>query len=227
MKVAVIGRGKTGQAVIDALPDHEIHAIYSSQNPVTVSGLQGADIAIVFVDGAVLNQIIDVLLVSGIPVICGTTGYAWPDNWGERLCQAKRTWIWGSNFSLGIQVIRRCIHVLSQAKQMMPDAAYSIHEVHHTQKKDAPSGTAFSMQGWLNQPCEITADREGDVKGYHELTLKTASEEITLSHNALNRQVFAEGALWAARYLVTQQDQLSPGMYEFSDIIDQVFKEAV
>ncbi len=82
----------------------------------------------------------------------------------------------------------------------------------------------MSWKEWLNKEAEITSDREGDVKGIHELTLKTATEEITLRHKALDRALFAEGAIWAAKQLINNSS-IETGICNFGQLFDQVMKE--
>jgi 4-hydroxy-tetrahydrodipicolinate reductase len=95
--------------------------------------------------------------------------------------------------------------------------------VHHIHKKDAPSGTALSWKEWLNKEAEITSAREGDVNGIHELTVSTANERITLKHDALDRALFAEGAIWAAEQLIKNQN-LTNGIYTFGQLFDFITK---
>ncbi|HBQ58314.1 MAG TPA: hypothetical protein DD671_01445, partial [Balneolaceae bacterium] len=96
--------------------------------------------------------------------------------------------------------------------------------VHHVHKKDAPSGTALSWKEWLDKEAEVTSAREGDVKGIHELTVKTGTEEITLKHKALDRALFAEGAIWAAKQMVENQD-VENGVHAFGQLFDQIIME--
>lgn len=224
MKIAVIGRGKTGQAVCDSLPAGQIQAVFSTENPVRVDQLKMADLAIVFVPGNSMPALIPTLLEAGIPVVCGATGFDWPQDFSERIQAAHTRWVIASNFSLGMSLVRRCIKLLSSSAQILPDPRFSIHETHHVHKQDKPSGTALSWHKWLSQPCDITADRQGDVKGIHQLTIATDSEKIILKHEALDRKLFAEGAIWAAKYLLSEPGQSLPaGLHLFDDLIDQLF----
>ncbi len=223
MKVAIIGRGKTGQAVIDYLPETQVSGVYSRENPVTVAALQAADVAIVFVPGAAMDALIPILLAAEIPVICGATGIDWPAALSEQMAAVQTRWIMASNFSLGMSLMRRCIKLLGRASQILPNPDFHIHEVHHVHKQDTPSGTALSWQQWLNQPCEVTAEREGDVKGVHVLTVETPAERMTLKHESLDRQLFAQGAVWAAHYVLSKAGHsLAPGMHYFDEIIDEL-----
>lgn len=80
MRVAIVGNGKTGAAVERLLPQHEISGVYDSKNVLTTDALQNADVAIVFVNAKVLQELLPILLEANIPVVCGTTGYDWDQN---------------------------------------------------------------------------------------------------------------------------------------------------
>ena len=103
----------------------------------------------------------------------------------------------------------------------MKDPVFKIHEVHHIHKKDAPSGTALSWKEWLAKDAEVTSAREGDINGIHELTVTTETEEITLKHNALDRSLFAEGAIWAVEQLMNEQ-KLTNGVVTFGQLFDLI-----
>ena len=215
MKVAVIGRGKTGSAVIECLGKDAIHDVYHSQNPVTIDGLKGADVAIVFVPGAHFKSAFRVLETADIPVVSGVSGFTWPEGWQARL---TKPWIRSLNFSLAMYFIRHCLGTLGKITRVLPEAQFALSETHHVKKLDAPSGTALYWRDWLGHDGEIVAKREGDVKGFHELMVELPFETITLNHKAKDRQLFAQGAIWAARYLC--EHNLPPKAYDFYQILD-------
>lgn len=223
MKVAVIGTGKTGGKVVELLGD-ELAEAFDEYNQPTVEKLQKADAAIIFVPGDAVPDIIDIVIESGIPAAWGSTGYEWPADLEDRVKSKNSKWVLASNFSLGMNIIRKSIEAISAGSNILEDPEFHIHEVHHVHKKDAPSGTALSWKEWLNKEAEVTSAREGDVKGIHELTLKTNTEEITLKHKALDRALFAEGAIWAARQLVSNS-KIKKGICTFGQLFDQVMEE--
>lgn len=223
MNIAVIGTGKTGGKVVELLGE-ECVAAFDSQNPPTVEKLRKADAAIIFVPGDAVPDIIDVVLEAGIPAAWGSTGNDWPKEMEQKVKAKNTRWLQATNFSLGMNIIRKSIEAISAGSDILKDPEFHIHEVHHTDKKDAPSGTALSWKEWLDKEAEVTSAREGDVKGIHELTLKTATEEITLKHKALDRALFAEGAIWAARQLVNNS-KMEDGICTFGQLFDQVMKE--
>jgi len=221
MKTAVIGTGKTGSRVVELLGS-ELSEAFDQDNPPTSKKLKESDVAIIFVPGSAVPEIISEVEESGIPAVWGSTGYDWSDDLDKNLKDKGLRWIIASNFSLGMNIIRKCIQAISKGSEILPDPEFSIHEVHHLHKQDAPSGTALSWKEWLNKDADISSERKGDVKGIHQLEMKTEFESIFLQHQALDRAVFASGAIWAARRLLEQPNL--KGLFTFAEIFDQAFK---
>lgn len=221
MKVAVIGRGKTGTSVINRLGDAQVQGVYSSENPATLDKLAGADVAIIFVAAPVFEQtdLFDVLLEAKMPVVCATTGFEWTDERKAKIEQAGASWIVANNFSLSMVLIKKCLATLGQMQGLVDNADFNIHEVHHIHKLDSPSGTAVSWKEWLGVDCDITADRVEDVNGIHEMTVTTPLETITLKHHAHSRDLFAQGAIWAAKQLLASD--LTPGLSAFDAWVEK------
>ena len=113
---------------------------------------------------------------------------------------------------------------LNQATELFKDYNYKIHEVHHTKKLDAPSGTALSWNNWIEDKATITHERKGDVVGDHLISFCSPFEQIDLRHQALDRKIFAQGALWAAHYLVKNNQKLQPGVHLFEDITEKILR---
>jgi len=225
MIIALIGAGKTGSHVIRLAGEDRV-ITFDENNKPTAEKLAEADVAIVFVPGDAAGELIEPVLASGIPAVWGTTGYPWPKDLSDRVKVNGVRWIVAANFSLGMNLIRKCLEVLGQGSQFLQDPEYHIHEVHHIHKKDAPSGTALKWEEWLGREgVHISSSREGDVRGVHSLHVKTPYESIFLKHEAHDRALFAEGALWAARFLVNQPD-IMPGLYTFESIIDLAFSNS-
>ncbi|AJI45792.1 dihydrodipicolinate reductase [Francisella tularensis subsp. novicida] len=200
MRVAIVGNGKTGTAVSGLLSQDQISGIYDSKNVLTIEALQNADVAIVFVNAKILQELLPILLETNTPVICGTTGYDWEQNFISYINQNQKTWIVANNFSLSMVVVKNILASLGQLNQLHENADYSITEKHHVQKVDTPSGTAVSWRNWLNiGDVSIESIREGDIKGQHQLKVNTHHETIEFKHTAHDRSLFAEGAIWAAR----------------------------
>ena len=224
MKISVIGTGKTGGKVVELLGDNLAYA-FDENTPPTPEKLKESDAVIIFVPGDAVGNIIDMVIESGTPAAWGSTGYSWPEDLDAKIKAQNSKWVLATNFSLGMNIIRQAIKTISAGAGILNEPKFHIHEVHHIHKKDAPSGTALSWKEWLDKEVEVTSAREGDVNGIHELTVRTAHEEITLKHDALDRSIFAEGAIWAAEQLVNNLT-LSNGVHTFGELFDQVMKES-
>ena len=227
MKIALIGYGRMGQA-IEALAlerNHEVVAKITDENPETLHKLKdlGAEVAIEFTQPEAAVGNLKACFKQGIPVASGTTG--WLAHWDEVVadCKAKNgTFLYASNFSIGVNLFFKVNSFL--AKLMQPQQRYdvAVEEVHHTGKKDAPSGTAITLaegilkqldrkNDWAYPPqkdddkLNISAIRQDPAPGTHTITYSSEIDTITLTHEAHSRQGFAMGALLAAEWLPSQQ----------------------
>jgi len=223
MKISVIGTGKTGSKVVEMLGDNLAFA-FDESNPPTLEKLKKSDGVIIFVPGDAVADIFDLVLESGVPAAWGSTGFNWPEDLDEQVKEANTKWVLATNFSLGMNIIRNAIKAISAGSEILKDPIFKIHEVHHVHKKDAPSGTALSWKDWLNKDAEVASAREGDVNGIHELTVKTNTEEITLRHDALDRGLFAEGAIWATEQLINEK-KLTNGVTTFGQMFDLIMNQ--
>jgi 4-hydroxy-tetrahydrodipicolinate reductase len=214
MRIAVIGHGKMGQAVIALAGErgHTVHTVVQrTENPdgkaLTKERLDGADVAVEFTrpDAAIKN--LERLSQLGIPTVTGTTG------WTEQLPRVSALFLQrggallhAANFSIAVHLFFRAARELARAFRGRPEFTVTIREEHHQSKLDAPSGTALLLQRqlWAEEPGRrfpISSIRAGDALGSHTLSYEGQHETVTLSHVALSRQVFAAGALSAAEWL--------------------------
>lgn len=216
-KIALLGKGKTGSKVLELCSAGV--TVFDRSHPPTFEGLRGHDVIISFLPGEAFETLIPLLLETKIPVVTGSTGLKWPVDFHQTLKARGVTWIHATNFSLGVLVVKQLIQRLNEVSHLFKDKKLSIHEVHHTKKLDAPSGTALSMQEWLAGECDITSERTGDVVGLHTLTLETPSEVIRIEHEARNRTLFADGALWAADFVTKQP--IGPGLHSFQSVVER------
>lgn len=217
MRVALLGSGKTGSKVAGLHPDT---TSFTTSNPVSVSALKDVDVVISFLPGPVFLEHIDLLIASKLPVVTGSTGFEWPGNIYSQLQEQKLQWIRSHNFSLGMNVVRAMIRSMSKLGELFDQGEFTIHDIHHIHKKDAPSGTALSWRDWLGVDAKITAQRKGDVVGYHHLMFDSDDEKITLIHEAKDRSIFARGALWAAQLL--HEKRLSEcGLLDFNEVVKE------
>jgi len=223
MKAAIIGTGKTGSKVVELLKDSD-PGIFNTACPPTLEKLKKFEVIITFVPGHAFLELSDLLIKSNIPVVSGATGFDWPANLSQKLLCKKLRWVHSNNFALGMNLVHAMIFNLKNATKLFDNYNYTLHEIHHTQKKDTPSGTSKMWQSWLGENVKITSERIGDVVGNHSLTLNTDFELITIKHEALDRKIFAQGAIWAAHELLTHQN-LEYGLLDFTRLVQQKLNE--
>jgi 4-hydroxy-tetrahydrodipicolinate reductase len=220
MKIALLGKGKTG-SFVSKLHSGEI-TIFDSKSEISCESLNSHDVIVSFLPGEAFLNLIPILVECNIPVVTGSTGFDWPSDINATLEEKQIPWIYGHNFSLGMNIVKEMIERLERAKSLFENFQLYIHEVHHTKKVDAPSGTALSWDKWIGGDSNITSERIGDVVGDHRITFDTADEKIELSHHAKDRSIFARGALWAANFLHT--NKTNPGLHQFNEVIAKEIK---
>ncbi|NBW27083.1 MAG: 4-hydroxy-tetrahydrodipicolinate reductase [Flavobacteriaceae bacterium] len=231
MKIALLGYGKMGQVIekIALLRGHEIVVRKSIGD--SFDGLENATVAIEFSapDAAVEN--ISAALNLGIPVISGTTGWLHDYDKMVQLCNEKNSaFISSSNFSLGVNIFFELNAYLAKIMSKFEDYKVGIEEIHHTQKLDAPSGTAISLakgviensdyNSWtLENPKSddilIDAKRIENVPGTHTVSYNSNVDLIEIKHLAHNREGFALGAVIAAEWIVGKH-----GVYTMKDVLE-------
>lgn len=221
MKIALLGYGKMGKTIEKLAEEkgHQIVARISSNSD--FSELQKADVAIDFSipEAAVKN--IDTCFELGIPVVSGTTG--WLEHFDEvlNICQSRNgSFIYASNFSVGVNLFFELNKKLAEMMSKHKGYSVDIEEIHHTQKLDAPSGTAISLAkdiikksdytGWKldNAPqneIPIHALRIEDVKGAHTVSYRSEIDTLSIKHEAHSREGFALGAILAAEWLLDKK----------------------
>jgi 4-hydroxy-tetrahydrodipicolinate reductase len=153
-------------------------------------------------------------------MVVGTTGwYGEIDRIKQEVEQAGTGFVFGSNFSYGVNLFFQIVRAAAPALQH--GYAGHITETHHVHKKDAPSGTAIALQRIVEQASGIRADissvREGDVPGIHTLELSSAGDRMVLTHEVKSRRTFAEGAVLAAEWIAGKT-----GFYDFKDIFGEL-----
>ena len=240
MKIALLGYGKMGQVIerIALERGHEIVLKKDENN--TFDGLSNADVAIDFsVPTAAVSNISN-CFQANVPVISGTTG--WLENYDEvaALCHEKKgAFISSSNFSLGVNIFFEVNEYLAKIMSKFDSYNVSMEEIHHTQKLDAPSGTAISLakgiienssyNNWtlekhetdhtsdskLEKQIHIEAKRIGTVPGTHTVTYNSSVDAIEIKHTAHNREGFALGAVIAAEWIVGKQ-----GIFTMKDVLE-------
>ncbi|MFM7895148.1 MAG: 4-hydroxy-tetrahydrodipicolinate reductase [Flavobacterium sp.] len=230
MKIALLGYGKMGKVIerIALERGHEI-VLKKDQNN-TFEGLSIADVAIDFSvpDSAVTN--ISECLNNGIPVISGTTGWLADYPKMVQLCEEKNgSFIYASNFSLGVNVFFELNEYLAKMMANLKQYNVSMEEIHHTQKLDAPSGTAITLAegvikhtdyaNWtletpISNEIHIEAKRIENVPGTHSIFYDSEVDQIEIKHTAHSREGFALGAVVAAEWLVGKK-----GVFNMKDVL--------
>jgi 4-hydroxy-tetrahydrodipicolinate reductase len=222
MNILVLGRGKTGSLVAEVarVCGHHVNVLGAADNPgagaLTAAKLAGVDVVIDFTMPNVVLEHIEACVGAGKNIVVGTTGW-----YGElprirgMVEKSGVGLLYGANFSIGVNLFFEIAR--SAAAALQHQYFGQIFERHHTQKKDAPSGTAVMLQGIVQDAAgtevEITSFREGDVVGMHELVLDSPSDTIYLCHDAKSRRGFAEGAVRGAEWLVGKK-----GFFDFKDV---------
>jgi 4-hydroxy-tetrahydrodipicolinate reductase len=234
MKIALIGYGKMGktiESIIAKNPLHEIVLTISEDNlhECTIENLLKADVAIEFTQPGAAFANINLCMDAGIPVVVGTTAWLGQLPMVQQRCAEEgASCLVASNFSIGVNLF---FELNKRLAILMKDySAYqvSMEEIHHTEKKDAPSGTAVTLandilpildksswvlgEGNIDQ-LPISAKREKDVPGTHTVTYTSSEDTIEITHQAHNREGFAKGAILAAEWIIGKK-----GYFEMKDI---------
>ena len=223
-RIAILGMGKMGREVDGLAKERGIDVVARldvaemRDRAAAKASLGRAQVAVEFTtpDAAVSN--IDLCLEANVPVVVGTTGwYGELDQVRERVQKKNGGLLWAPNFSLGVALAKAlCIRAGELLRGM---EGYDVHisETHHTQKKDAPSGTALMLRdalGALGQEVPITSVRTGDVPGHHEVAIDSTYDTVVVSHDVRSRRVFADGALRAALWLRGRK-----GVFTMDDVL--------
>ena len=230
MKIALLGYGKMGKVIAKMAVQRGHEIVYSSCASSQKGNFKEAQIAIEFStpQGAIGN--INKCFQAQIPVVCGTTGWLDQKKSIEESCaHTKGSFIYASNFSIGVNLFFNLNQHL--AKLMKPWSEYNlaIEEIHHTEKKDAPSGTAITLaqdilpytdkKTWSldltsQDAVGIKSKREADVKGTHKVSYTSKIDNITIEHEAHSREGFAMGAIIAAEFLIDKK-----GIFTMKDVL--------
>jgi len=237
LKVIIIGYGKMGKEIeaVALQQGHEIiHKIDGRDDWKQLDLIQQADVAIDFSIPDIAMENMRRAMSLMLPLVIGTTGwYDHMDTIEEETKLSNATVLWASNFSLGVNILFHFNQQLAKVMHRFPEYRPHIHEIHHTQKLDAPSGTAISiangiigeyenLDDWKLQENKeihpphlvISHERLGQVTGTHEISYSSDIDQISLRHEAKNRKGFAQGAVLAAEWLVGKK-----GFFNMKDVL--------
>ncbi len=237
MRIALIGYGKMGKAIeeVALLRGHEIVLKIDQPNlhDFTKENMIKADVAIEFTSPLTAFENIKSCIEFGVPVVCGSTG--WTDKLEEmkKNCVDKNgSFIYSSNYSVGVNIFFEVNKKLAQLMASHKDYEVILEETHHTQKKDAPSGTAISLaeqllehikrkKQWVNEisdnpeDLEIISQRIDPAPGAHSIKYSSAIDDIEIIHTAHNRKGFATGAVLAAEFIKDKK-----GFFTMKDVLN-------
>lgn len=236
MNIALIGYGKMGKAIeeVALTKGHTIVLKIDLDNAAdfTKENMDKADVAIEFTSPHSAVHNLKKCLEYGIPVVCGSTG--WLENWKEieTLCKEKNgALVYASNYSIGVNLFFELNTYLAKLMSKHKDYNVVLEEIHHTQKKDAPSGTAITLaeqvlaniaskKQWVNhisdnaEDLEIISERIDPAPGTHKIKYESSIDDIEIIHTAHNRKGFAGGAVLAAEFL-----QNKKGIFSMKEVL--------
>lgn len=231
MKIAIVGYGKMGK-IIDGIATSRGHEVVARLNETpTAENLNNPDVVIEFSQPEVAFNNIKTCLENKIPVVCGTTGWLHQKPEIENIAKENGTaFLYGSNFSLGVNLFFALNEKLADLMKNFSEYNIQLEEIHHTHKKDAPSGTAISIaegiiknnpkfNAWKlheteNDQLGIFAIREDEVPGTHSVYYRSEVDEIEIKHAAFNRNGFALGAVIAAEWIKGKE-----GVFSMNDVL--------
>jgi 4-hydroxy-tetrahydrodipicolinate reductase len=217
--LAIVGYGKMGRLIDQLAPEYGF-TVTARVDVDRDESLDGADVAVEFsIPASVLGNVAKVAAL-GIPIVVGTTG------WLDRLAEVKSivdkndsALVWSPNFSVGMNIFSRLVAEAARLFQNEKEYGAWAWEIHHSTKKDAPSGTLLKLvermhASGFDRAIDASSSRAGAHPGTHEIGFDSTADTVTLRHTARSREGFARGALKAAQWIIGRK-----GCYEFSDVL--------
>ena len=219
MKLLIVGYGKMGRMVEELAPAHGCEI--GGRIDVDQGDWHApADVAVDFSTAEALRGNFSRYIERGLPVVIGTTG--WSAHEADLKTQADRAKLGvvaSGNFSIGVNLFLMMVGEAARLMQAHPGYGTWIHEAHHSQKRDAPSGTALMLRDAMvaagfTRPIDTSATRAGSIPGIHTIGFDAASDTIELTHTARDRRGFAAGALLAAKWVQGRR-----GWFTMADVL--------
>jgi 4-hydroxy-tetrahydrodipicolinate reductase len=225
--LAIVGFGKMGQLIERLAPEAGFSVGLKldidtniNQAGITPGNFRGVDVAIEFSTPHVAVANLERLCAIGVPTVVGTTGwYAEFERVRKFVEVCGVGVVWSPNYSIGVNVFRRVVAEAARLLANEPEYGSWAWEVHHSAKKDAPSGTLLQLVEEMQRAgyarrIDVSSNRAGSIPGTHEIGFDSAADTITLRHTARSREGFARGALKAAQWVIGKR-----GLHEFGDVI--------
>jgi 4-hydroxy-tetrahydrodipicolinate reductase len=228
IKIAIVGYGKMGKEIEQQAKELgvPISRVIDRKDDLQKATFQSNEVAIEFTSPEACLENFHILVEKKIPVICGTTGWMNHVHEIESLVKKNQgSFLYASNFSIGVHLFWRTLEQLSKSMNTFPQYNVSLREIHHTQKKDKPSGTGKTSAEIITKNINritnlnIESIREGNVVGDHYALFDSAEDAIELSHKAKNRAGFAKGAITCATWLHGKQ-----GFFSIEDYLRDTLK---
>lgn len=226
-RLAIVGYGKMGRMIEQFAPDYGFSVAlkldeFNNANfeGVTAENFRGIDVAIDFSVPSAVRRNVVAIAALGVNIVVGTTG------WLEHLEVIKSVaessgigLVWSPNYSIGVNAFFRVVREAARLLESQPSYGAWAWEIHHSTKKDAPSGTLLKLvdemkRAGYTHPIDVSSNRAGGHPGTHEIGFDSSADTITLRHTARSREGFARGALQAAKWVVGKK-----GFYEFGEIV--------
>jgi 4-hydroxy-tetrahydrodipicolinate reductase len=240
-KIALLGYGTMGREIekLAIQKGYEITDIFELDSPIDVKKSYKFDVAIDFTYPKAVQDNVQILTNLKKNIVIGTTGWYDSKRYVDEMVTANNTGlIYSTNFSFGMQMMFRLVNLASSMANSLEGYDMMIHEIHHRNKKDSPSGTALTLgdiilkssknkkylktencQGSIKpDELHISSTRGGDITGIHTLYIDSANDTIEITHRAKNRLDFANGALAAANWINGKK-----GVFEFQQMLEELF----
>ena len=226
-RLAIVGYGKMGRMIEQFAPEYGFSVALkldefnnANSEGLTAANFSGVDAAIDFSIPAAVRRNVEGIAALGVNIVVGTTG------WLEHLDAVKQAvesngigLVWSPNYSVGVNAFFHVVREAARLLESQPSYAAWAWEIHHSAKKDAPSGTLLKLveemkQAGYTRMIDVSSSRAGTIPGTHEIGFDSSADTITLRHTARSREGFARGALQAAKWVVGKK-----GFHEFGDVI--------
>ena len=226
-RLAIIGYGKMGRLIEHLAPEYGLAVALkldefnnTNNEGVTAENFRGIDVAVDFSIPSAVVENVERISALGVSIVVGTTG------WTEHLARVKSLveknsigLVWSPNYSIGVNVFSRLVAEAARLLATQPEYGAWAWEIHHSTKKDAPSGTLLKLveemkAAGYTRAIDVGSNRAGAHPGTHEIGFDSGADTITLRHTARSREGFARGALKAAQWIVGKK-----GFHEFREIL--------
>ena len=229
MKLAIVGYGKMGRLIESLAPEYGMQAALKLDEfnnadyaGITREAFRDIDVAIDFSTPEAVVPNVERIAALGVNMVIGTTG------WSEQMESVRQLveqhgvgLVWSPNFSIGVNIFSRVVSEAARWMATQPGYEAWAYEIHHSQKKDAPSGTLLKLtedmrKAGYTRRIDVASNRAGAHPGTHEVGFDSGADTIELRHVARSREGFARGALAASRWVAGRK-----GLHEFAEVLFQ------